>query len=236
MIKFLAVAKERPTRRIDLRPKSTVEVRLMTDASPEGLGGVLAINGRIIEVFSCTVTQETTEDLLVEYMSSASQAVLETLAILVALRRWITKFKGYKIEIAVQSDSTAALAVSQKLAGRSNSPGLNFLGAELGLCLEETAMEGMKAIHIPGKANLEPDYLSRPSTWKSTRRPEGLEGLEIKTEPGPVDDFYRLPTPKDAPSLWGVKGSATGGSTLWEAVQWGGKMKCTVRKGSVMCA
>ncbi len=219
MIKFLAVAKERPTRRIDLRPKSAVEVRLMTDASPEGLGGVLAINGRVIEVFSCVVTQDTTEALLVEYMSSASQAVLETLAILVALRRWINKFKGYKIEIAVQSDSTAALAVSQKLAGRSNSPGLNFLGAELGLCLEETAIEGMRAIHIPGKANLEPDYLSRPSSWKSTTRPEGLEGLEIKTEPGPVGDFYRLPTPKDAPSLWGVKGSATGGSTLWEAVQ-----------------
>ena len=219
MIQFLAVAKERPTRRIDLRPKTSVEVRLMTDASPEGLGGALAINERIIEVFSCAVTKETTDALIVEYMSSASQAVLETLAILVALRKWINKFKGYKIEIAVQSDSTAALAVSQKLAGRSNSPGLNFLGAELGLCLEETAVEGMRAIHIPGKANLEPDYLSRPSSWKTTKLPEGLEGLEIKTEQGPVGDFYRLPTPKDAPSLWGVKGAATGGSTLWEAVQ-----------------
>ncbi len=39
MIQFLAVAKERPTRRIDVRPKSAVEVRLMTYASPEGLGG-----------------------------------------------------------------------------------------------------------------------------------------------------------------------------------------------------
>ena len=100
----------------------------------------------------------------------------------------------------MQSDSTAALAVSQKQA-------LNILGAELGLCLEEAAIEGLRAIHIPGKANLEPDYLSRPSSWKSNKLPTGLEGLEIKTESGPVADFYRLPTPKDAPSLWGVKGS-----------------------------
>lgn len=121
MIQFLAVAKQRPTRRIDLRPKTAVEVRLMTDASPEGLGGVLAINGRIVEVFSCKVTKKIAEELLVEHMASSSQAVMETLAMLVALRRWINKFKGYKIEIAVQADSTAALAVSQKLAGKSTA-------------------------------------------------------------------------------------------------------------------
>ena len=120
MIQFLAVAKQRPTRRIDLRPK-TAKVRLMTDASPEGLGGVLAINGRIVEVFSCKVTKKIAEELLVEHMASSSQAVMETLAMLVALRRWINKFKGYKIEIAVQADSTAALAVSQKLAGKSTA-------------------------------------------------------------------------------------------------------------------
>ena len=157
MIQFLAVAKERPTRRIDLRPKSAVEVRLMTDASPEGLGGVLAINGRIIES-TCLLLRKQ------------------------SWRRWINKFKGYKIEIAVRSDSTAALAVSHKQAGRSNSPGLNILGAELGLCLEEAAIEGLRAIHIPGQANLEPDYLSRPSSWKSNKLPTGLEGLERKTE------------------------------------------------------
>ena len=218
MIQFLAVAKQRPTRRVDLRPKTQVEVRLMTDASPEGLGGVLAVNGRLVEAFTCKVTKRVTEDLLVEYMSSSSQAVLETLAMLVALRRWINKFRGYKIEIAVQADSTAALAVSQKLAGKSNSPGLNFLGSELGLCLEESGMEGLRAIHIPGKANVEPDYLSRPSMWSSTTTPKELQGIDIKNEEGPVDGFYRLPTPKEAPSLWGVK-EATGGSTLWEAVQ-----------------
>ena len=79
MIQFLAVAKERPTRRIDVRPKSAVEVRLMTYASPEGLGGVLAINGRIIEVFSVQLPRKSPRTCSWSTCLLLRKAVLETL-------------------------------------------------------------------------------------------------------------------------------------------------------------
>ena len=65
------------------------------------------------------------------------------------------------------------------LAAKSSSAGLNFLGAELAICLEELGVEEIRAIHVPGKANVEADFLSRPSTWKTTTMPKALEGVDI---------------------------------------------------------
>ena len=44
--------------------------------------------------------------------------------------------------------------------GQSSSPGLNFSSAELAICLEELGVEEIKAVHVPGKANIEVDFLS----------------------------------------------------------------------------
>lgn len=71
------------------------------------------------------------------YTVLSSQAALKALAILVALRRGVEQLKGMSVVVTVQSDSITALALVQKLAAKSSSPGLNFLGAELGICLED---------------------------------------------------------------------------------------------------
>ena len=205
-------------RRVSLRGGGLAELRITTDASPEAMGGLLTANGRIISAWFSTVEAKQTEELLVEHGSSASQAVLEALAILVALRRWSEKLKGMAVKLVVQSDSIAALALARRLSAKSSSPGLNFIGAELSLCLEELAIEGLSTVHIPGKANVEADFLSRPSTWKDVSMPDSLVGIDIGSELGPGNGFYRLPTPKQAPSLWGVKGEAAGGPSLWDAV------------------
>ena len=83
--------------------------------------------------------------------------------------------------------------------------GLNFaVGAELAICLEELGVEEIRAIHVPGKANVEADFLSRPSTWKTTTMPKapGLEGVDIGSihVPGPMwkqTSCTRLPTPRE---------------------------------------
>ena len=217
-IDFLAAARLRPMRRISLRRGGLADIRGRTAASPEALGGLLLVNGRIISAYFSTMEKVQTDELLVEFGSSASQAVLEALAILVALRRWSEKLKGMAVTVAVQSDSMAALALARRLSAKSTSPGLNFIGAELSLCLEELAIEELKTIHIPGKANIEADFLSRPSTWKDVSMPDSLVGIDIGSENGPGKAFYRLPSPKQAPSLWGVQGDASGGTALWDSV------------------
>ena len=218
-IKFLEAAMKRPLRRINLRTVEGADIRLMTDASPEGLGGLLSINGRVLKAFSSPVEPEDGEQLGIELGSSSSQAVLEALAILVGLRHFASYLRGQKIKFTVQADSVAALALTQKLSAGASSSAMNFIGAELGITLEELEVQEIAALHIPGKANVEPDFLSRPSKWKEERMPAGLHGVEIDPVSGRSADFYRLPSPMVEPSLWGQKGSAAGIAAAWEAMQ-----------------
>eukprot|EP00435_Cladocopium_sp_Y103_P074084 s120_g46.t1 len=215
---FLSAAKLRPMRRISLKPGGQADVRITTDASPGAVGGMLVVNKRIIAAYFSLIDKEQADELLVEHKASAFQGVLEALAILVALRRWSDKIRGMSLTLTVQSDSVTALALSQKLSAKSSSPGLNFIGSELSLCIEELGVEEIKQLHVPGKANVEADWLSRPDTWESSPMPKALEGIDIQSELGPKRAFYRLPTPKEAPSLWGVKDGAAGQVAVWNAV------------------
>eukprot|EP00435_Cladocopium_sp_Y103_P029770 s454_g7.t1 len=218
MIQFLAAAKLRSMRRIAIVTGDLATINITTDASPEALGGTLAVNGRIVAAFFSTMEKKQTDELLVDFMESSSQSVLETLAILVALRRWQEKLKGMSVTVTIQSDSVTALALAQRLSAKSSSPGLNFLGAELSLCLEELGIEELKTRHIPGKANVAPDFLSRPSSWRSVPLPEQLIGVDICPDNRPMSGgFYRLPTPLAAPTLWGVQGEAAGGVSAFLA-------------------
>jgi len=201
-------AMKRLLRRINLREVEGADVRLMTDASPEGLGGLLSINGRVLKAFS-------SQQLGIELGSSSSQAFLEALAILVGLRY----LRGQRVKFTVQADSVAALALTQKLAAGASSRAMNFIGADLDITLQELEVQEISALHIPGKANVEPDFLFRPSKWKEERMPAGLHGVEIDPVSGRSADFYRLPSAMVEPSLWGQKGSAAGIAAAWEAMQ-----------------
>ena len=53
------------------------DIRVTTDASPEAIGGILTINGKIIAAFFSTIEEKQASDLLVEFQQSSSQGVLE---------------------------------------------------------------------------------------------------------------------------------------------------------------
>ena len=214
MMKFIDTALERPMRKIYLGVKPQADVRLLTDASPEALGAVLMVNGRILGAVSSEVEELDAKLLQFEQGSSSSQAMLEVLAVLVGLRFWGNKLKGVRLRLLVQSDSVVTLALTQRLS--NSNPSLNFLGSELAYTLEALNVEEITPLHIPGKANTECDYLSRPSDWKRKEVPRALLDIKVQKPPTRDEEFYALPGPSSAPELWGSKDAALLG--VWEAV------------------
>ena len=198
LIKYLQKAMETPIRQFSLRPKQFAEISVTTDASPEGLGGYLVVNGKMIAAFASRVTEEDAKMLEFELGTSACQGKVEALALLVALKIWAKKIPQGLVELRIQSDSIIALAVADKLS--ASSPGLNFLGACLGEALQ---VEPLKTTHIPGPANDIADFLSRPSKWRTVSKPTALLDCPISYPEGRNEEFYELPSPRSQPGLWG---------------------------------
>ena len=198
---YLEKAATVPMRIFQLRPSKAAEVSLTTDASPEAIGGYLVINGALVAAFASRVTKEDSEILGFEKGTSSSQGTVEALAIVAALKLWRNKIPQGLLEIRIQSDSIVALALSERLA--ASSPGLNFLGAELGVLMEELLVEQLKTCHVPGPANTVADYLSRPSKWLTHGKPALLGDVSITFPEGRGEEFLALPSPRRCPNLWG---------------------------------
>ena len=115
---------------------------------PEALGAILVVHGIPIAALSSQVTLQDARELKFAKGQSSSQGVVEALAIHVALRVWKEKLKGQRLNLTVQSDSVTALPLTQRLSNAN--PRLNFLGAELGILLEELEVEKVVPRHIWG--------------------------------------------------------------------------------------
>ncbi|CAE7036982.1 unnamed protein product [Symbiodinium sp. CCMP2592] len=148
-----------PFKYVRLRPEEDTKVTITTDASPLGLGGVLAYNGVVVKYFEAPVTPTVANHFGTKYGEAASQGAMEALALLVALFHWQDALASH-VTVTLQSDSVVALAMAEKLSGKS--PALNRLGAEMAYRLEEMGLQSLRAVHVPGAANKVADYLSRP--------------------------------------------------------------------------
>ena len=197
---FLSASMEHPVKKYKLDINKYPKATIVTDASPEGLGGILLVNNRLVRSFSSPVMEEDALALGFKYMDSSSQGVVETMAVLVAIRHWSRELSSCRVDLQVQSDSVTALALSQKLSNRDSA--LNFLGGELAIQCERIGIEALTASHLPGSANTVADFLSRPSKWKDVSIPEDLRGIEIQTPEARIEGWYALPTPHAAPELW----------------------------------
>ena len=101
-----------------------------TDASPYGLGGWYAVDGKIIKYFSSLVTTDDLKILSIEQGSCDGQQVLESLAILVALRLWVNREAG-RIRLSVRGDNVGALTLLIKM--RPSSPQQAIIAREIAL-------------------------------------------------------------------------------------------------------
>ena len=68
--------------------------------------------------------------------------------------------------------------------------------------MEKYKVETSSLKHVPGAANKEPDYLSRPSLWETTPTPEALKTVKVVKPRTRDGSFYPLPTPGRQPDLW----------------------------------
>ena len=214
LVKFLEASKGNPTRRIQLHGARDVHVRVITDACPEGLGAILVINGVTIAALTSKVSKEDAYMLDFELGQSSSQAIVEALALLVALRHWKKELFGKSITLEFVSDNIAALTLAHKQSGKG--AGLNFLGGELSVTMETLAIDRILTTHIPGIASKAADWLSRPSTWENKEMPDELIEIPIKAADPRPKEWYHLEPPGSAPELWGSTVHTHG---AWESLR-----------------
>ena len=166
-----------PYKYIRLRTEEDTKVTITTDASPLGLGGVLAFNGIVVKYFEAPVTRTVALHFGTKYGEAASQGAMEALALLVALFHWCDSLASH-VTVTLQSDSVVALAMAEKLTGKS--PVLNRLGAELAYRLEEMGLQSLRAV-VPGAAGGRPPQGAHPREGGKAQRagplPEGAHAV-----------------------------------------------------------
>ena len=193
------------TRNEDLEEEHP-EFMIVTDASPEGLGAVLAHvepgtqTFEPIAALAIKVTEMDATELGLEWGKSSSQGPLEATAVAIAINTWADKLRGGPV--LLKSDSVVALATARKLA--SSSPTMNCIGAYLAFFCEMTNIPRIVGHHVPGILNVEADWLSRPTKQSDTPMPGMLQGVKIRRKE--AVDFAAIspcPLPGTHPEMWG---------------------------------
>ena len=174
---------------------------LVTDASPLGLGATLIrINDAgycmIAEAYEARVSQEEARLLKQDYGEASSQAVMETYAVLRGLYKWQQKLVGETI--VLKSDSTVALAIAGKLS--SPTPVLNYLAGEIAYAMEEFDIPAVQRQFLPGKLNVEADWLSRAHS--RPEMPRALVDIKIFTLKSWKAENFALPPPGAEAQDW----------------------------------
>ena len=182
------------------------DLAIITDASPQGVGAILCYvnlgRGELIPwaAMEAPVRKEDTDWLGLEFGEASSQGALEAWAVLLAVRMWKTRLR--QVPLLIKSDSTVALAIAQKLS--SPSPTVNWVGAELALRLEWLDVPKLIVHHLPGRFNVEADWLSRPHE-RPAEVPWALRGVKIQKFEGEARRRSQVPPPGVAPQMWGAK-------------------------------
>ena len=160
------------------------------DASPWGLGAVLSTpEGYPLAWLASDVTEEDAERLGVKVGESGSQSVLESLAILVAVRTWAHVWTKAKARVHVRSDSKAALGA----LGKVSSPvvAMNMVAREVALdvAASDYGLEEVTWGHIAGTLNDWADALSRLSAPEPKVVPTALASFDA-TATAPRDEEW----------------------------------------------
>ena len=142
-----------------LQRRNPFGVCITTDASPWGYGGFVAIKGVVIGWFSEAVSAEDIQRFGIVVGEAKFQALLENLALLIAVRLWSHLWVSERLAVCLRSDSSAALGAWTK--ERSTNADINAIVREMSLDLAEGKYTVDRLEHLPGKLNEAADVLSR---------------------------------------------------------------------------
>jgi hypothetical protein len=135
------------------------KVRIVTDASPWGLGGYLSIDDHICAFFATDVPENIAAHLSCTVGSHRSQQTFEALAIMIALRVWKPSWDKIRAVLEVRADNVAALTAVAKM--KASGIGSNMIARELALDFCDGAFRPDLCVHTPGIASSIADSLSR---------------------------------------------------------------------------
>ena len=139
------------------RSGKTIEIVL--DASPWGLAGILIEDCMCIEYFSDAISSQDVDIFQHDTGTSDGQQIWESLAALIALRRWKHLWGQHSMWLRVKGDSVTMLTLIVNM--RPTTPQLALIGQEIALEFADVPFVPVIAMHIPGVANVAADELSR---------------------------------------------------------------------------
>ena len=169
-----------------------IKMRIVTDASPWGIGGLLAMNDTPVEYFCDGLSGFDLELADADRGSPDGQQVWEALALLVALRLWRSRWLKRGVCLRLGSDSVSALSLLIKLRAKPKARGLGRIARELALDFSRCSYRPKWFEHIPGVSNVISDVLSRKyQPGKSFRLPAALKHATETSVP-PRDKSFLL--------------------------------------------
>ena len=145
-----------------------------------GLRGVLYVNGVARKFFCESISEADRLRFGIQIGDPKDQALLETIAVLIAVRLWLGKVRAHLWTVVVRTDSTAALGAATRM--RSPDPRMNAVVRELALDLAEGRYPLDVVDHVSGVDNEVADWCSRTAQPGASQvRPRGLEAAEEDT-------------------------------------------------------
>ena len=158
---------------------------LVTDACPWGIGGVLYKNGEPRRWFSSPLAPEVLRKFKASAGDPAFNTAWEALALLVALRLWLTGCPR-NIAVRVKSDNVGALRMLLNLTSQSDT--MAIIAREVALDVAAGNYQLHELVHIPGVTNVAADALSR--LWAPQPQDFPFLGAAVKDPPPSLDDSF----------------------------------------------
>ncbi len=177
--------------------KSSLNIRIILDASPWGLGAYLMANGTVVAWYTSPISDDDIAVLSIERGSSSAQQAAEALALLVALRLWAPYWRAESVSLEVRSDSVSALILLMYL--KTSGKATNIIAREVALTLGQCLFMPSVYSHTPGLSNIIADELSRRyQPGACFTLPRALQGARQDTPPKRPPDWWLSLRPPSA--------------------------------------